>query len=84
MGGYRALNTLKVFRTRAAWPFQLSENRELIEGRRLYGEGVCPVAEAFLTEGNLELKIHPPCGAQEMRDTVTAMQKVLAQAGSLR
>ena len=83
VGGYRALNTLPVFCAQDAWPYRLAENRPILDGRRLYGEGVCPVTEAFLTEGNLELKIHPPCGEREMEDAAHAMRKVIAQAGVL-
>ena len=83
VNGYRPLNMAPVFVNQDAWPYKLAENRPILEGRRLYGEGICPVAEAFLTEGNFELKIHPPCGEQEMMDAAEAMRKVLTQAGGL-
>ncbi|MCZ6632818.1 MAG: DegT/DnrJ/EryC1/StrS family aminotransferase [bacterium] len=83
VNGYRPLNTMPVFANQEAWPYKLSENQPILEGRTLYGEGVCPVTEAFLSEGNLELKIHPPCGEQEMTDAAGAMRKVLTQVGEL-
>ena len=83
VNGYTALNTIPVFVNQEAWPYRLTENQPILEGRTLYGEGVCPVAEAFTAEGNLELKIHPPCGEEEMSDAAAAIRKVLTQAGEL-
>jgi dTDP-4-amino-4,6-dideoxygalactose transaminase len=83
VNGYQALNTIPVFVNEEAWPYRLTENQPILEGRKLYGEGVCPVAEAFTTEGNLELKIHPPCGEEEMHDAAVAIRKVLTHAGEL-
>ena len=83
VNGYRPLHLKPVFADRAAWPYQLAENAPILEGRELYAEGCCPTAEAFMAEGNLELKIHPPCGPREMADAIAAMRKVIAQAGAL-
>jgi dTDP-4-amino-4,6-dideoxygalactose transaminase len=83
VNGYRALNLAPVFVNQDVWPYKLAENQVILEGRELYGEGVCPVAEAFTQEGNLELKIHPPCGEGEMGDTAEALRKVIAEAGRL-
>lgn len=84
VGGYRSMNLLPVFRFQQAWPYQLAENWNSIKENQIYGEGICPVTEKFLSEGNLELKIHPPCGDREMDDTLAAMKKVLEQASALR
>jgi len=83
VNGYQPLNTLPVFARQEAWPYRLEENAPILKGRRLYGEGVCPVGEAFMGEGNFELKIHPPCGEQEMADAARALQKVLSRVGTL-
>ncbi|MFT5368443.1 MAG: dTDP-4-amino-4,6-dideoxygalactose transaminase [Candidatus Latescibacterota bacterium] len=83
VNGYSPLNLMPVFENMDVWPYRLTENRPSLEGRKLYGEGVCPVAEAFMTEGNFELKIHPPCGEAEIMAVAEAVRKVITQAGNL-
>jgi dTDP-4-amino-4,6-dideoxygalactose transaminase len=84
VNGYRALTQMPVFTDQQVWPYQLTENQPILKSRRLYGEGICPVAEAFMNEGNFELKIHPPCGEQEMDDAAQAIQKVIRHVGALK
>ena len=81
-GFYQPLNLLPVFTNLDAWPYRLEENRLSVE-RGLYGEGKCPVGEAFMAQGHLELKMHPPAAAREMREAVEAIKKVIENAGDL-
>ncbi|MEE2753682.1 MAG: DegT/DnrJ/EryC1/StrS family aminotransferase, partial [Candidatus Latescibacterota bacterium] len=81
-GFYQPLNLLPVFTNLDAWPYRLEENRLSVE-RGLYGEGKCPVGEAFMAQGHLELKMHPPASAREMGETVEAIKKVIENAGDL-
>jgi dTDP-4-amino-4,6-dideoxygalactose transaminase len=81
-GFYQPLNLLPVFSNLDAWPYRLEENRVSVE-RGLYGEGECPVGEAFMSQGHLELKMHPPASTREMKETVEAMKKVIENAGDL-
>jgi dTDP-4-amino-4,6-dideoxygalactose transaminase len=81
-GFYKPLNLLPVFLNQDAWPYRLQENRESVD-RGLYGEGKCPVGEAFMKKGHLELKLHPPVGVREMKDVAAAMRKVIDHVGEL-
>ena len=81
-GFYQPLHLLPVFTNLEAWPYRLDENRASVE-KGLYGEGKCPVAEAFMAQGHLELKMHPPASDREMNETVEAMKKVIENAGDL-
>lgn len=82
--GYVPLHTVALFEEMQELPYRLPENAPLLKGRKLYGKGVCPVTEAAIAEGNIELKVHPPRGEQEMADVGTAIRKVLAHADELR
>ena len=82
--GYVPLNTVALFEEMRERPYRLPENAPLLKGRKLYGRGVCPVAEAAMAEGNIELKVHPPRGEREMADVVAAIRKVLTHAADLR
>ncbi|OGG49977.1 MAG: hypothetical protein A3F84_13745 [Candidatus Handelsmanbacteria bacterium RIFCSPLOWO2_12_FULL_64_10] len=82
--GYVPLHTVALFEEMRELPYRLPENAPILKGRRLYGKGVCPVAEAAIAEGNIELKVHPPRGEQEMEDVAAAVRKVLSHAGELR
>lgn len=82
--GYTPLHTLALFEEMREHAYRLPENEPILKGRSLYGRGVCPVAEAAMAEGNIELKVHPPRGDQDMEDVVTAIRKVLTNAGELR
>jgi dTDP-4-amino-4,6-dideoxygalactose transaminase len=82
--GYVPLHTIALFEEMRERPYRLPENAPILKGRKLYGKGVCPVAEAAMAEGNIELKIHPPRGDQEMADVAAAIRKVLTHAGDLR
>jgi dTDP-4-amino-4,6-dideoxygalactose transaminase len=84
VNGYSPLHLMPVFANMDVWPYRLTENKPIFEDRRLYGEGVCPVAESFMSEGNFELKIHPPCAEADMLQVAEALRKVITQAGSLR
>jgi dTDP-4-amino-4,6-dideoxygalactose transaminase len=81
-GFYEPLNLLPVFTKQEAWPYRLQENQTIVR-RGLYGPGKCPVAEAFLDKGHLELKVHPPAGEREMKEVAAAMRKVIEHADSL-
>ncbi|HCK09964.1 MAG TPA: DegT/DnrJ/EryC1/StrS family aminotransferase [Candidatus Latescibacteria bacterium] len=82
LGFYTPLNQMPVFEQQEAWPYRLAENQAILE-RGLYGEGKCPVGEAFMAKGHLELKIHPPTGETEIQDAGEAIRKVVENVGDL-
>ena len=81
-GFYKPLNLLPVFAEQQAWPYLLEENKPSV-ARGLYGPGKCPVGEAFMEKGHLELKVHPPVGEREMWGAGAAIKKVIEGVGSL-
>ncbi len=82
-GFYTPLSLMPVFVNRDAWPFRLAENRESVE-RNPYGEGTCPVGEAFMDKGHLELKVHPPTEISHVEDAGRAIRKVIENVGELQ
>jgi len=52
--------------------------------RPSYRDGLCPVAEEHSDRRNIEIKIQPPAGEQEMADTVDAFKKVIESIDELK